>query len=153
MASKKQYDNHVKAYLFAQQLAREIQESAGQGLNAARIFLAARVKETLSEPAPRKRVTPPGGVPYYRATTPATVGAPPRKLSGKLRQSVTSAMVSEKVAVVGTNVKSDKEFDYAAYHEGTLPSTVNGGKHPFLLPTAEKYWDALMTIIGNQVTK
>ena len=147
----KQQDNHVKAAALARRIAEEVKRSAGLGLNAARIFLAARVKEALSEPAPRKRVTPPGGVPYYVATTPATVGRPPRKLSGKERQSVHSEMMGDNKAVVGVNAKSAEGFDYPSYQEQVTPGQVRSGEHPFLLPTAKKYEKDLVTLVGEEV--
>ena len=78
--------NQQKMAMLAAKIAAQVEVSAGRGLNAARIFLTARVKEALSVPAPRTPVREgpqegqkKGAIKYYRAVTPATVGAPPRK--------------------------------------------------------------------------
>ncbi len=74
-------------------------------------------------PAPRTRVTSRKGVRYYRATTPAIPGAPPRKLSGRLRASQGySVSPATLTARVGTNVI------YGAVHEYKTG-------HAFLAPT------------------
>lgn len=135
--------NEQKMAELAKKIQGEVLRSAGKGLNAARLFLVARIKETISVPAPRKLVSPPGGTPYYRATTPATVGAPIRKLSGRTRSSVTSTMVSETEAEIGTTAKSDKGFNYPRYHEEH--------DHAFLLPTLEKYLKEVGTILGQEI--
>jgi len=89
----------------------EVKRVAGAGLEAGARFLANRLKEVLSVPAPRRRVVSgprsrnPGLI-YYVATTKATPGAPPRKLSGRLRTSIAMDFDSAaNVARVGTNVK------------------------------------------------
>ena len=119
-------------------IARDLRNSIARGVTAAAVFLKGRIKEILSEPAPRVRLNTvgtrtgpygeqlPPGTPYYvagweikkkdRATaggfalgsrlvknrktgayerqrisykpSPASPGAPPRKLSGRLRASV-----------------------------------------------------------------
>jgi hypothetical protein len=138
--------------LLAQKIREEVVRSAGKGLNAARIFLTSRIKEVVSVPAPRKRVTPPGGgIPYYRATTPATVGAPPRKLSGRLRGSVTSEMKDELTAVVGCNARSDRGFNYPEFLEKVTPGSVRSGEHPFIKPTIHKHEQDLLTIVGDNL--
>lgn len=70
-----------------EQVQREAERLVGRGLYAAGLFYMGRVKELLSVPAPRRLVKSRSGVSYYVATTPATPGAPPRKLSGRLRAS------------------------------------------------------------------
>ena len=67
-------------------VSKEIQALAGLGVQAAGKHLKRRVKELISIPAPRKRIRSVNGVLYYRATTPAIKGEPPRKLSGTLRR-------------------------------------------------------------------
>jgi phage gpG-like protein len=102
----------------------EVRRRATRAVTAGSVVLAAKLKETLSVPAPRKRVLSRRGVYYYRATTPATPGAPPRKLSGRLRASITRQTLETPqgpVGRVGTNVV------YARRHER--------GTHPFLAPT------------------
>lgn len=137
----------------AYKIRREVILSAGKGLDYARVFLAARLKETMSVSAPRKRVTPAGGgIPYYRATTPATVGAPIRKVSGKAQQSVTSLMVSPVKAVVGVNAKSEKGFNYPKFHEIATPGNVHSGQHKFMEPTVQKYERDLLVIVGEAIT-
>lgn len=124
-----------------QEIEREVLKNLGRGLEAGAIFLKARVKETLSVPAPRKRVLGKrgknAGVYYYRATTPATPGAPPRKLSGRLRSSITHEMSNDGLtARVGTNV------EYAQHLEE--------GGHAYLITTLEANLDNLARIIGQE---
>lgn len=106
----------------ADDVIRGIRPALVRALTAGAVLLTGRVKETLSVAAPRKRVTSRKGVRYYRATTPAVKGAPPRKLSGRLRASITYRVDADGlVARVGTGVV------YARRHEL--------GDHPFLVPT------------------
>ncbi len=125
------------------ELADEVKRSLGKGLKAAAIFLSSRVKELISVPAPRVRVLgkrgKAAGVIYYRATTPATPGAPPRKLSGRLRTSIAYEVDADGLeARVGTNVK------YARRHEY--------GGHAFLVPTLDRWRGELAGIIRKAAT-
>lgn len=148
-----------QAALLAAKIVKEVKNSAGLGLNAARLFLVARLKETLSVPAPRRLVHTPLGS-YYVATTRATPLAPPRKLSGRARNSITSEMQGRWVAVVGTNVVSDpfrsrsskypKGFPYMKYHE-LFSMGKRAGRHKWIEPTVKKYIKDLETIIGRSV--
>jgi phage gpG-like protein len=90
-----------------QQIAAEVEKKLGKGIKAASYFLQARVKECISIPAPRKIVLAGKGFKYYRATTRATPGAPPRKLSGRLRASIAVEFNNPQnttIARIGTNV-------------------------------------------------
>lgn len=132
----------------AQRIALQAQRAAGKGLDATRVFLTSRVKETLSVPAPRQRVQTSTGAIYYRATVPAVPGMPPRKLSGRLRTSVTSERVSERTAIVGVQARSPKGFNYPRFHEIRGPSQ-HSGRHPFLVPTAKRWRTELRKIMGG----
>ena len=130
----------VSAHWKGKQLAAEIRRSLGAGLKAGAIFLSSRVKEILSVPAPRVRVLgkrgKSAGIYYYRATEPATPGAPPRKLSGRLRASQTWEIRGddgEIIARVGTNAIQARRLE----HEG----------HPFLGPASEQWREQLAGII------
>lgn len=113
----------------------QIRRAAGKGLRAAALFLAARVKELLSVPAPRARAR--GG---YRATTPASPGTPPRKLSGRLRASVTSEVSPDGLrARVGTNVV------YARRLELGFPQGRHA--HPYLSAALTRWRSALERIL------
>lgn len=124
---------------------------ARKNLRRAAIFLTNETKKVLSVPAPRVRVKK--GQTYtvlfrnqrtgrvygeqrvaqanlYAATTAATIGAPPRKLSGRGRASMTYEMHPVQLrARVGTNVP------YMGKHEGGKYRRIGGGLHPFLYPT------------------
>jgi len=156
-------NNTDKARQLAEKIAKQVTRGAGKGLNAGRVFLAARIKEALSVPAPRRAVRGPpapgkrlGPIIRYVATTPAMPGAPPRKLSGRLRTSVTSIMLNDLTAVVGTNASSEPSskyplgFQYPAYHEIVgFGGFKRSGGHPFIAPTAKKWKGTLAVIIGR----
>jgi phage gpG-like protein len=153
--------NQEKARRLAEKIAGQIARGAGKGLNAGRAFLVSRIKEALSVPAPRRAIRGAprpgkklGPIIRYVATTPARPGAPPRKLSGRLRTSVTSVMIGDNIAVIGTNARADPTpkypggFNYPLYHEikGVYKRS---GNHPFMAPTARKWRGALAVIIGR----
>lgn len=142
--------NQAVAVALALRIAQQVQRGSGKGLNAARVFLTARSKEAVSVPAPRKRVISSAGNIYYRATTKATKGAAPRKLSGKLRQSITSAMVGPTKAVLGANARS---MPTARYPRGfAYPRHLElSGQHPFFAPTAVKWKKQLAQIVGRAI--
>lgn len=183
----------------------QVAKNVAKGLDAARIFLTARVKETLSEPAPRVRLVDKQGNFYYVAgwlkgkepqglsmadyggefkglqskkkkgksvieqvtyvRSKAIKGAPPRKLSGRLRSSVNSRMLPPtfgklpRTAVIGANAKGMPSkkwptgFPYAAYHEIKMDGGGGGSgsaKHKYIEPTAWRYRKELTKIIGAQ---
>jgi phage gpG-like protein len=155
--------NEERARKLAEKIAMQVVRGAGKGLNAARVFLTGRVKETLSVPAPRiiirGRPLPgkkKGPILGYRAATPATKGAPPRKLSGRLRSSMTSLMISETTAVIGTNVRSVPSkkyplgFPYGKYHELAEGRFKGSGQHRYIVPTADKWKVQLAVILGRE---
>jgi hypothetical protein len=123
----------------------EIEKLRGKGLVAAGIHATRRLKEVLSVPAPRRIAVAgvrakwvPPGTRYYVATTRATPGAPPRKLSGQLRRSVTYEVSPGKTFVrVGTNVVYARKLE-------------NGG-HPWLLKTMIAIGPELAAILGKEV--
>ncbi len=149
----KSYDTHVKnmqkAKVLAARITEQVQRRAGAGVKAAAIFLAARLKETVSVPAPRKRVVSGMGDISYRATMRAVRGAPPRKLSGRLRQSITYAMfipnrgTKPTAAVVGVKARSLKGFNY--------PKHLERRGHPFMAPTVRRWRTELRAIVGRFV--
>lgn len=123
----------VKRLWTGDKLREQIERAAGRGVQAAAIFLVARVKEVLSVPAPRRLARTPRGA-YHVATTPATPGAPPRKLSGKLRASINYAMEGPMRARVGTRIKYARPLELRMNHQ-------------FLRPTAAAFRPALLRIM------
>lgn len=120
----------------AAKVAAEVKRRAGQGLKAATIFLSSRIKEILSVPAPRVLVKPKFGAPYYRATTPATPGAPPRKLSGQLRRSIAwETRQADTVGRVGTNMVYARRLEAQG--------------HRFLTLAVEMYQNDIKAIMGR----
>ncbi len=130
----------VKQKWSSAELARQVRQAAGKGVLAAAVFYEARLKEILSVPAPRKTVVgkrgASRGLTYYRATSPATAGAPPRKLSGDLRRRQTHEAYED-----GQRVRVGSNVVYAARHEQ--------GRHPFLLPTLKAMQAQIATILGQ----
>jgi phage gpG-like protein len=133
----------------AAKIAAEAERLAGRGIRAAAIFLTSRVKEIVSVPAPRRiaiagkraRWVPPG-TRYYVATTPAIAGAPPRKLSGQLRRTITWEYREDiKTARVGTNIVYGRrlELGFPRGHK----------THPYLSVALERYKTQLALIIGT----
>lgn len=122
---------------FGDNVQKEIKKKVNRGLRSAAIHLTNKVKEAISVPAPRKRVTSKkSGAIYYRATVKATPGAPPRKLSGQLRRTITYEVnETEDKARVGTNLK------YAKRHEK--------GSHKFLEPTLQKNQTQIAALIAQ----
>jgi phage gpG-like protein len=127
----------------------EAERLAGRGIRAAAIFLANRVKEIVSVPAPRRiaiagkraKWVPPG-TRYYVATTPAIAGAPPRKLSGQLRRSITWEYREDiQTARVGTNIVYGRRLELG-FPRGHKP-------HPYLSVALERHKGQLATIIGD----
>jgi hypothetical protein len=155
--------NAQRARKLKEKIERQLRRSAGKGLKAAAIFLMNRVKETVSVPAPRRRVVAgpksqhPGEA-YYVATSPAIKGAPPRKLSGRLRQSVGYKMKTALRAVVFVNARSLPSkgypggFNYPRYHE-KKGFGARSGEHPFLLVTVNKYRRELKKIMYAEIKK
>ncbi len=127
-----------------EQVQKECDRLVGRGIETMARMYANLVRQTLSIPAPRRRAVAgqrsrnPGTI-YYVATTPATKGAPPRKLSGRLRASIAVDFnASINVARVGTNVI------YGRVHEE--------GDHAWLLPTLETNRMGLQQILGQEIT-
>lgn len=119
------------------QINLEIMRLANRGVGAAAYFFAARLREVLSIPAPRRLVTSARGVRYYVATTPATPGAPPRKLSGTLRRSV-----AVKLDPSGNSARVGTSPFYGLHLEKNT-------SHAYLVPTLKKNIDAIAHIIGT----
>lgn len=119
-----------------QKIIREVQERAKKGLKAATIWIASKVKELISVPAPRALVKPKFGAPYYRATERATPGAPPRKLSGELRRSIAWEMRSnDTVGRIGTNKVYARPLEESG--------------HTFLTLAIQMYAGEIKTIMGR----
>lgn len=157
--------NRRAARKLKDRIALQLKRGAGKGVEAAVRFLAARVKETLSVPAPKVAIR---GVPKpgkklgpivgYRATAKAVTGAPPRMLSGRMRAGVTHKMYSTVRGAVGVHARSEPSrkypegFNYPLYHEaGKKGNDLGEGLHPYLLPTYKKYRRELRTIVGSEV--
>jgi len=152
--------NTEKAAALAQKIDRQVRKSAGRGLDTARLFAEARVKETASVKAPTRRSK--SGRLY--ATTPATPGAPLRVVSGRFRQSITSEMVSETEAIVGSNAHAER----AVARAHTIIVSVHGvvqepgynyprhwevenPVHQTFQPTFERYGEQMAVIVGGRV--
>ncbi len=107
-----------------------------RGIDAASVFLVSRVKELISVPAPRRFVKPrKGGARYVVAATPATPGAPPRKLTGRLRADVRWQRMDANTNRVGVTV-------------------IYGGRlerigHPYLSVAFARFQGELEGIIAN----
>lgn len=100
------------------------------GLEEARRFLETKVKETL-------------GVPSVRGTrTPG--GAPPRKITGNLQQSVRATIAGNEI-VVTADARSRRGFPYGVFHES--------GNHPFITPTRMRYRQEVINILQRHISR
>ena len=131
----------VSAVWNGDKVKKQIERAAGKGILAAAVFYESRLKEILSVPAPRRTVRgkrgKSAGTVYYRATTPAAAGAPPRKLSGELRRRQTHEVMDNGQRVrVGSNV----------VYAGPLERRMN---HRYMVPTLLAFRGALAAIIGQ----
>lgn len=130
----------------AAKIAAAAKRATGKGLEAAGLFLAARIRETVGIQAPRKKVVSSGGDVYWRATTPAKYRAPVRKVSGALQRSVRSERRGDYVVIV-VSAKSRDGFNYPRYHDVVIPGQPGSGKHKFVGPTAWHYRAEIRQII------
>lgn len=158
--------NAEAARKLKERIAQQLKRGAGKGVEAAVRFLAARVKETLSVPAPKVAIRGAalpgkklGPILGYRVTTKATKGAPPRMVTGRMRQGVSHRMLSPILGVVGVHARAEPTkrhpagFNYPKYHETGDEGDggqLGGGPHPYLKSTADKYAKELKTIIGTE---
>jgi hypothetical protein len=113
-------------------LAEEIRANATRALVRTAIACTSDLKKILSVPAPRKVSKITGRV---YAATKATPGAPPRKLTGRGRASVSYTVDKDKlVAVVGTNVIYMPVQEFKLNHKWVVPTmAANGTKYERLL--------------------
>jgi hypothetical protein len=127
--------------LSEEELASAIRRQLGAGMGAAAIYLEESLRRTLSVPAPLRVI--PGGQgrrgPYARAATPATSGAPPRLVTGRLRGGVFSRQVDELMAEFGV-----EGVPYAAKQEDVL-------NHMFVEPTVRREMESLNLVVGRAV--
>lgn len=109
----------------------DLKKTATKRIRNACIEAVKDLKQIVSVPAPRKVAKKTGRV---YAATPAVKGAPPRKLTGRGRASLTyrvSEENGEPVGRVGTNVV------YMPVHE--LGKGGSGGLHKFVEPTMRRH--------------
>lgn len=119
------------------QIAREVERVAGRGLLAAGTYLMGRLKEKVSVPAPRRKAYRRDGSGWYWvATTRATPGAPPRKLSGRMRAAIMVRQPSANRVQIGVF-----NLPYPGRHER--------GMHKWLMPTLREELPNLDRIIGD----
>lgn len=152
--------NEERAKKLADKISSQVKRATSKGLGAASIFLVSRVKETLNVSAPKIRVVGKSGmlagITYYKALTPATAGAPPRKLSGALQKSLVSENRGDNTVVIGTTARSlpsrkyTRGINYGKFHE-IKGRGKKSGEHPFVVPTVEKYKKELVAIVGLPV--
>ncbi len=142
--------NEERAKRLAERIKQEAIRSAGKGAKAATIFLYSRVKETLNVRAPRKLVHGVRGD-HYVATTPATPGAPMRRVSGDAQRSLFWNGVGPNTYVIGITAKSPSGFSYPKYHELQEEESPGSGQHQSIVPTVKRYQKELANIASVPV--
>jgi hypothetical protein len=124
-------------------------KAAKSGLEKGKDFLVARVKETVGVPAgPQRRASGGRFTSGFRAVTPATVGAPPRKVTGNLQAKVEGSVVGRSIRIF-SRARSKRGFPYGVYHEAKQAGRPGSGKHPYVAPTIKRFKEQLRAIIGN----
>lgn len=129
-----EFDTDAATALFEKRIKRN-SEKVGQ-------FVVARVKQKLSKGQPTRRSVPRGGgggLGRLVSAEPATPGAPPRVLHGRLRQAVDFRVVTSRHQV---SVLAGAATKYARRLELGWPvrslafvGTIGTGQHPYLRPT------------------
>jgi len=105
----------------------EIRLELARRLGRAGAIAVKELKTVLSVPAPRIKSKTTGKI---RAATPATPGAPPRKLTGRLRASVAYVVSVPALTVrIGTNVVYGRHLELRKLKKY---------RHPWLMPTLRK---------------
>jgi hypothetical protein len=144
-----------RARKVAERVRAALRRGVGKGMKGAVLFLAARLKEEVGLPAPRRKVTA-GGAPSWRATTRAEPRAPPRKVSGALQRSV--QVVAERFrpgrAVLTVNARSAGGFPYPLFLETgaadvsarNVVRLLGKGRHPFVQPVLDRHMRQLVRV-------
>ncbi len=143
--------NEERAKRLADRIKQEVIRGAGKGLRSAIMFLYARTKEALNVRAPRRLVHGVSGS-HYEATTPATLGAPMRKVSGDAQRLLFYRIVDDQTAIIGMTALSPRGFSYPKHHEVADPEHPSSGQHPSIVPTAQRHLKDLNKIIGGNIT-
>lgn len=142
-------------------VTRDFEAKANRGIGAAAKFLASRIEEAISRPAPTETYVTKSGKTRKRATVRATPGAPPRVVSGALKRSVGWELVVERMAVARVGVFSGQveldldpdelePWEYGGIHEHSADEGDTSG-HPFIRRTLERYRTELERIVGGEV--
>lgn len=131
------------------QVKGKLEEGIRASAERLRDFLDKKLKEAVGVPAPTIR-----GKDGKRIITPATAGAPPRKISGKGQEGVRVRLVTPKEAggsgktkvvtpatIAITNVAQRKNFRYMMHWE------THG--HPWIKPTLDKLKKEIRAILGK----
>lgn len=150
--------NKEKAKAFAKKLRADLEAKKARGLKAAQIYLVGEIKQTLNVPAPKKMFRRADGSVGYRATTPAQLGAPPRKLSGDLQKGVSGTVEDDQIIInvmakAYPSKRHPQGFNYAKYHEKVNPAQLGSGKHKYVEPTIDRCLKRMMAIIKEKMSE
>ena len=150
MTSKQQ-----QAEKLAKQILQKVNKGLERGMDKVRYMLVAKIKQTLSVPAPREKVRPKSGPPYWRATTRAGKGAPPRLLSGALRRSVESARSNYQIEITASarsrpSKRYPRGIPYGKIHEAGRYGDKEG-LHPFVVPAIKANMREVKKVLGQEV--
>lgn len=116
-----------------------VQRMAGKGLAAVATHLQRRIKEVISiAPPDLKMITSKSGRTYWRTRIRATPGAPPRKISGNLRNNVVARRISDLHWQVGV---------WGVVYASPLERRMG---HPYLMPTVQMELNNMRRILGDE---
>lgn len=113
-------------------------------------FIAQKVRKELSVQAPLVGYIGRNGVYKVRAATPATPGAPPRRVTGALQDSIRPTLIDGRPSIIA-DVRSERGFLYGLYHEIIgFGGYAGAGRHPYYKVVLAKYRSEIEAILTRR---
>lgn len=134
----------------AADIKKRTDKAIARALEKMRKIMIAELKKTVGVTAKGARRRGKGG--QWRAVTPATVGAPPRKITGE-GQRLVYAEVSKsgKSLKLGSSAEN-KGFFYMSYHDSRSKGFGPGaGKHPWIGPTVKRMIPVNAAVLAQEM--
>lgn len=116
----------VRVFIARRQHMRSVRARAKKAMLATALYLETEIREKIFKPQPY-RITPGG---YYRGLAPSKPGQPPKRLTGRLVNSLNRRVVMKRHSVIG--------FTGTNTPYGRRLEDPNGMNRPHLRVTLEK---------------